>query len=43
MNMALGPGVALEIRRTESLTSLVRRELERMIEVGELKAGDRLY
>lgn len=42
MNMALGPGVALEIRRTESLTSLVRRELERMIEMGELKAGDRL-
>ena len=42
MNKALGPGVALEIRRTESLTSLVRRELERMIEVGELKAGDRL-
>jgi DNA-binding GntR family transcriptional regulator len=42
MNKALGPGVALEIRRTESLTSLVRRELERMIETGELKAGDRL-
>lgn len=42
MNMPLGPGVALEIRRTESLTSLVRRELEHMIEVGELKAGDRL-
>jgi DNA-binding GntR family transcriptional regulator len=42
MNMPLGPGVALQIRRTESLTSLVRRELERMIETGELKAGDRL-
>jgi DNA-binding GntR family transcriptional regulator len=42
MNMPLGPGVALQIRRTESLTSLVRRELERMIEIGELKAGDRL-
>jgi DNA-binding GntR family transcriptional regulator len=42
MSKALGPGVALEIRRTESLTSLVRRELERMIEGGELKAGDRL-
>jgi DNA-binding GntR family transcriptional regulator len=42
MNVPLGPGVALQIRRTESLTSLVRRELERMIEVGELKAGDRL-
>ena len=35
-------GAALHIRRTESLTSLVRRELERMIESGELKAGDRL-
>lgn len=33
---------ALQIRRTESLTTLVRRELERMIEAGELKAGDRL-
>jgi DNA-binding GntR family transcriptional regulator len=42
MNMPLGPGVALQIRKTESLTSLVRRELERMIEVGDLKAGDRL-
>lgn len=35
-------GTALHIRRTESLTSLVRRELERMIESGELTAGDRL-
>jgi DNA-binding GntR family transcriptional regulator len=35
-------GLGLRIRRTESLTSLIRRELERMIEVGELKAGDRL-
>jgi DNA-binding GntR family transcriptional regulator len=34
--------LGLRIRRTESLTSLIRRELERMIEVGELKAGDRL-
>lgn len=33
---------ALNIRRTESLTSLVRRELERMIESGELQGGDRL-
>ena len=33
---------ALNIRRTESLTSLVRRELERMIECGELQGGDRL-
>jgi DNA-binding GntR family transcriptional regulator len=38
----LEPGVALQIRRTESLTSLIRRELELMIETGELKAGDRL-
>ena len=38
----LDPGLGLRIRRTESLTSLIRRELERMIEVGELKAGDRL-
>jgi DNA-binding GntR family transcriptional regulator len=42
MDDILDPGLALQIRRTESLTSLVRRELERMIEVGELKAGDRL-
>lgn len=33
---------ALQIKRTESLTSLIRRELERMIERGELAAGDRL-
>lgn len=33
---------ALQIRRSESLTSLIRRELERMIERGELVAGDRL-
>ncbi|WP_255549926.1 FCD domain-containing protein [Microvirga arvi] len=38
----LDPALGLRIRRTESLTSLIRRELERMIEVGELKAGDRL-
>jgi DNA-binding GntR family transcriptional regulator len=35
-------GTALQIRRSESLTSLIRRELERMIERGELTAGDRL-
>jgi DNA-binding GntR family transcriptional regulator len=35
-------GAALRIRRTESLTSLVRRELERMIQAGELQGGDRL-
>lgn len=40
--MEFDANVALHIRRTESLTSLVRRELERMIEAGELKAGDRL-
>src|SRR4028119_2446419 len=33
---------ALRIRRTESLTSIIRRELERMIARGELKAGERL-
>lgn len=35
-------GSALQIRRTESLTTLIRRELERMIERGELSAGDRI-
>lgn len=34
--------LALKIRRTESLASLVRKELERMIVSGELKGGDRL-
>jgi DNA-binding GntR family transcriptional regulator len=34
--------LALRIRRTESLASLVRKELERMIVSGELKGGDRL-
>jgi len=33
---------ALAIRRTQSLTSIIRRELERMIEQGELTAGERL-
>jgi phosphonate utilization transcriptional regulator len=33
---------ALKIRRTETLATLVRKELERMIVSGELKAGDRL-
>ncbi len=42
MTSELDAGAALHIRRTESLTSLVRRELERMIESGELRAGDRL-
>ncbi|WP_342362822.1 FCD domain-containing protein [Terrarubrum flagellatum] len=38
----LDTGAALQIRRTESLTTLIRRELERMIEHGELSAGDRI-
>lgn len=42
MSESLDTELALRIRRTESLTSLVRRELERMIQVGELRAGDRL-
>src|SRR5919112_4175651 len=42
MDTTLDPGLGLRIRRTESLTSLIRRELELMIETGELKAGDRL-
>ncbi|MDB5651321.1 MAG: transcriptional regulator, GntR family [Hyphomicrobiales bacterium] len=35
-------GAALHKRRTESMTTLIRRELERMVEHGELSAGDRL-
>jgi DNA-binding GntR family transcriptional regulator len=42
MNKPIDSRLALHVRRTESLTSLVRRELEQMIETGELKAGDRL-
>jgi DNA-binding GntR family transcriptional regulator len=42
MNKPFDMTAALQIRRTESLTTLVRRELERMIEMGELKAGDRI-
>jgi DNA-binding GntR family transcriptional regulator len=33
---------AIEIRRTQSLTAIVSKELERMILGGELKAGERL-
>ncbi|MAY68412.1 MAG: GntR family transcriptional regulator [Rhodospirillaceae bacterium] len=33
---------AIALRRAESLTAIVQRELERMIVVGELRAGDRL-
>src|SRR5215213_1339556 len=40
--MSLDSASALHIRRTESLTSIIRRELERMIAGGELKAGERL-
>jgi DNA-binding GntR family transcriptional regulator len=34
--------VAIEFRRTQSLTAIVARELERLILGGELKAGERL-
>jgi DNA-binding GntR family transcriptional regulator len=40
--MSIDSESALHIRRTESLTSIIRRELERMIARGELKAGERL-
>jgi DNA-binding GntR family transcriptional regulator len=40
--MTIDPGSALHIRRTQSLTSIIRRELERMISHGELRAGERL-
>jgi DNA-binding GntR family transcriptional regulator len=33
---------AIELRRTQSLSAIVSRELERMILSGELKAGERL-
>jgi DNA-binding GntR family transcriptional regulator len=33
---------AIELRRTQSLTAIVTKELERMILSGELKAGERL-
>src|SRR5262245_17604287 len=39
---AADPALAFKIRRTESLATLVRKELERMIVSGELKGGDRL-
>ncbi len=39
---SIDTGAALHIRRTESLTTLIRRELEKMIERGELSAGKRL-
>ncbi len=40
--MAADIAQAFQVRRTESLASLVRKELERMIVAGELRAGDRL-
>src|SRR5215211_4866024 len=40
--MGLDSASALHIRRTESLTSIIRRELERMIAGGEFRAGERL-
>jgi DNA-binding GntR family transcriptional regulator len=40
--MTLDSDSALHIRRTQSLTSIIRRELEQMIERGELAAGERL-
>jgi DNA-binding GntR family transcriptional regulator len=33
---------AIELRRTQSLTAIVSKELERMILTGEIKAGERL-
>ncbi len=33
---------AIELRRTQSLTAIVSKELERMIVSGEMKAGERL-
>lgn len=39
---ALEMPAAIRIRRTETYASLVRKELERMIVSGELRAGDRL-
>ena len=33
---------AIELRRTQSLTAIVSKELERMILSGEIKAGERL-
>jgi DNA-binding GntR family transcriptional regulator len=39
---AADPVAALRLRRSESLASLVRKELERMIVSGALSAGDRI-
>lgn len=40
--MTLDIDSALQLRRNQSLTSIIRRELEQMIERGELSAGERL-
>ncbi|MDR6869391.1 DNA-binding GntR family transcriptional regulator [Bosea sp. BE125] len=40
--MSLDIDSALQLRRNQSLTSIIRRELEQMIERGELSAGERL-
>jgi DNA-binding GntR family transcriptional regulator len=40
--MSLDTDSALQLRRSQSLTSIIRRELERMIEIGELSAGERI-
>lgn len=40
MAVLVDPALALTIRREESLASIIRREIERMIEEGELNAGD---
>lgn len=40
--MSLDIDSALQLRRSQSLTSIIRRELEQMIERGELSAGERL-
>ncbi|GAU82674.1 FCD domain-containing protein [Bosea sp. BIWAKO-01] len=40
--MSLDIDSALQLRRNQSLTSIIRHELEQMIERGELSAGERL-
>ena len=40
MITSVDPALALTIRREESLTSIIRREIERMIDERELNPGD---
>jgi DNA-binding GntR family transcriptional regulator len=40
MTTSVDPALALAIRREESLTSIIRREIERMIDERELNPGD---